>query len=82
MIKKFLFEVPVIISTLNGKPVLVIKKTVSDSTIIRNILQSLIDEQPIEVKPYFKKPHLQINNCLQKGILHKDKQNNYRFTQY
>ncbi len=81
-IKELYLEIPINISMHKGKPCVIIHKSLTDPIILRALVMSALDKRPITIKLFFHKPHLQISNCIQKGILHTNSKGEYTFTDY
>lgn len=72
-------EICVNASMHKGKPAITLRRFSVDPQINKALLYATLKGQSVTVKLVFKKPHLQIGNCIDKGLLSRDKDGFLKF---
>lgn len=74
-------NISVIVSRKNDKPVLELRRSISDIDLIKIIVSCAFHNQPIIVQPAFSDRMQSLASLIEKGIIYLDKEdNNYKFT--
>mgnify|MGYP001374511467 CR=1 FL=1 len=68
------------ISIKNNCPCLELRRVITDKESIKFMINCVLKDQPIVVKPSFNNDMRSIASLIEKGILYKGKDNDYYFT--
>jgi hypothetical protein len=68
------------ISIKNDGPCLELRRAITDKELIKFLINCVMKDQPIIVKPQFSNDMQSIAALIEKGILYKGKDNAYYFT--
>lgn len=70
------------VTNKRGKPCLVMRKTITDSDVIKNLVTNAWHDQTIVILPIFEDKVNALNSLIKNGILYKDKHDGqYKFVQ-
>lgn len=72
-LNEILDSIYVCVSVNKGKPILLLRKVVTDTENIKTVISSVFHSQPIILLPNFKDKLLAINNLIEKGIAYRNK---------
>lgn len=71
----------IVVTTNNGAPCIDLRKSITDTEIIRAVLSAAYHDKYILVAPKFKDKLQAVNGLMEKGIIYKDKdKDQYFFT--
>jgi len=74
------FKISVIVTSKNNLPCLELRSATNDIETIKKIVSSAWRRQPLIVMPTFTDELRSLNSLIEKGILYKDEEGQYRFT--
>lgn len=72
-------DICVSVTMHKGKPAIQLRKFSIDNKINEALILAALKNQNVLFKLVFRKPHLQIGNCIDKGILTRDPDGSLRF---
>lgn len=75
-----ILELPITISDINGKPCLILKKSIIEMALIKTIVSASFHNQPLIILPKFTDKMKSINSLIQKGIVYRKPNGELFFT--
>lgn len=75
-----LFNVSVVVTSKNDMPCVELRSSTNDIDIIKKIVSCAWRSQPIILIPKFYDELKSLNSLIEKGILYKDDEGQYKFT--
>lgn len=79
---QFFLEVPVEVLRRKEKPSVQLRKFIIDPQLNKAIITACLEGKTITIKPVFKKPHLQVGNLINTGIMSRNKQGELVFSSF